>query len=58
MYRDDQPDFDRLDALPVFVVHLDEYKKQAVQSVTNTYEPIGSIKEAGHFLTFWLFTQT
>ena len=52
LYGDDEPDFDRLDALPIFVVYLNEYKNDVIQSLIDSYEPLASIKRAGHFFDF------
>jgi len=52
LYGDDEPDFDRLDALPIFVVYLNEYKNDVIQSLTSSYEPLEAVKKAGHFFDF------
>ena len=52
LYADDEPDFDQLATLPIFVVYLNEYKKEAMQSVIDAYEPLAAVKSAGHFFDF------
>lgn len=52
LYSEDEPDFDRLDTLPIFVVYLNEYQRDAIESVMRSYQPLEAVKKAGHFFDF------
>jgi len=52
LYGEDEPDFDYLDSLPIFVIYLNEYKRDAIESLTSSYEPLEAVKKAGHFFDF------
>ena len=54
LYSEDHQDFDQLDAPLVYVVYLDEYKSELLQSLIDAYVPLSSIKQAGHFFDFLL----
>ena len=53
-YDQDQSEYDQLSALPIFLIHIDEYKTEVVQSLLEAYKPLNEIKESGHFFDFLL----
>lgn len=52
LYDEDEPDFDRLDTLPIYVVYLNEFQRDAIKSLINSYTPFDAVKKAGHFFDF------
>jgi len=54
LYDKDELDegFDRLDALPIYVVYLNEYQRDAIESLIGCYVPLEAVKKAGHFFDF------
>lgn len=52
LYANCEPDFDKLEKLPIYVVYLNEYNTDAIQSIIDCYEPLAYIKKAGHFFDF------
>lgn len=52
LYAEDEPDFDRLDTLPIYVIYLNEYQRDAMESLINCYKPLEAVKKAGHFFDF------
>lgn len=53
-YDQDQSEYDQMAALPIYLIHLDEYKTDALNTVVDAYEPLLSVKESGHFFDFLL----
>lgn len=53
-YDQDQSSYDQMSALPIYLIHLDEHKTDAINSVVNAYKALVSIKESGHLFDFLL----
>ena len=54
LYDDDGPDFDALEKLPIYLVYVLEHKRQSLEMLIETYEPLNALKAAGHFVDFLL----
>jgi hypothetical protein len=54
LYEDDDPDFPALQQLPIYIVFVNQYKRQSVDMLIGTYEPLVAVKKAGHFVDFLL----
>lgn len=47
-----EPNFIELQNLPVYVIFIDEYKKDIIQNLIRAYQPLSKIREEGHFFDF------
>lgn len=51
---EEDPNFDSLDQLPIFIVYANEYKHKSIELLIKAYEPLNAVKSAGHFVDFLL----
>jgi len=51
---DDQkePNFSQLQELPFFIIFINEYKRDSVRLLLESYDPLNAVKNAGHFFDF------
>lgn len=49
---DENFDFAKLEQIPVYIVFVDEYKRESRQLLFKSYEPFSAVKNAGHFFDF------
>ena len=52
LYDNKEPDFNELDQINVYIVFLDEYKKDIIEKIIEEYQPLFKVRETGHFFDF------